>query len=128
MEGTKSRSETEPEVEVHPESSVDSRGTLGTDVPTAFTINFDGDQPSTGNSRRKEKLLYYISKLLPDLNFLLLIYRSGSVHATQEIASKRTAASSEQTRDCWITYFIVYVDLKFFEARPRPSHAGLLRV
>ena len=55
MAGTKSRSESEPEVEVQSESSLVSRGTIGNDVPTAFTINFDGDQPSTGNSRRKEK-------------------------------------------------------------------------
>jgi len=47
MEATTSRSEIEPHVEIHRKTT--SQGTRG-DVTTAFTINFDGDHPTTGNS------------------------------------------------------------------------------
>ena len=56
MEVTKLRTESEPHVEIHRETSSDSQGTRG-DVPTAFTINFDGDPPTTGNSGREKNLV-----------------------------------------------------------------------
>ena len=52
MEATTSRSEIEPHVEIHRKTT--SQGTRG-DVTTAFTINFDGDHPTTGNSGREKK-------------------------------------------------------------------------
>lgn len=63
MEETKLTGKSEPHDEILRENSSSLQG-IRDDVPTAFTINFDGDHPTTGNSGRKKKL---IIKALPEV-------------------------------------------------------------